>query len=93
MNWKKTENFKHDKLLNKIYRDLTLEEFKTSLKQNEIKVPEKLIKPIFFKFKKLSKNNNITVDLVIDKLRHFDNRKKTDNEFLKQYLRNLKKVN
>ena len=92
MNWKKTENFEQDELLNKIYRDLTIEEFKTNLKQNEIKVPEKLIKPIFYKFKKRARKNNITVDLVVDKLRHFDKGKRTDNEFLKQYLRKLKKV-
>ena len=93
-NHKKVENFKQDKLLNKIYRDLTLEEFEKDLKHNEIHVPKKLSKILFYRFKKRSNQNNITADYVIEKLRHFDNKgKKISMKFLKQYMKNLKETN
>lgn len=89
-NNKKVENFEQDKLLNKIYRDLTLEEFKKDLKHNEINIPEKLIKVIFFKFKKMAENDNINIDFVINKLRVFDKTEKhNNNDFINKYIKKI----
>lgn len=88
-NYKKVETFKQEKILNKIYRDLTLEEFRNDLKHSEIQVPTKLIKPIFHKFKTKARENKMTVDFAVKKLRHFDKQCKTDTEFMKKYLLTL----
>ena len=91
MNYQKTENFKQEKILNKIYQDLTLEEFRKDLKHSEIQVPTKLIKPIFYKFKTKAHENKMTVDFAVKKLSHFDKTCKTDTEFMKKYLLSLNK--
>ena len=91
MNYRKTENFKQEQILNKIYKDLTLEEFQNDLKHSEIQVPSKLIKPIFYKFKTKANENKMTVDFAVKKLRHFDKKCKNDTQFIKKYLLSLNK--
>lgn len=90
MNKKQIENFKQEEILNNIYRDLTLEEFKRDLKESEINVPEKLIKPIFYKFKTNARENKMTVDFAIKKLKPFEKTSISDIEFMKKYLLLLK---
>lgn len=89
MNRRQMENFKQEKILNTIYKDLTLEEFRKDLKHSEIQVPTKLIKPIFHKFKTKARENKMSVDFAVKKLRHFDKKCKTDTEFMKKYLLTL----
>lgn len=87
MNKKQIENFEKDDILNNIYMDLTLEEFKRDLKESEINVPEKLIKPIFYKFKTKARENKMTVDFAIKKLKPFE---KGSKKNIKTYLLSLK---
>jgi hypothetical protein len=89
INNQKIENFKQEQILNAIYKDLTLEEFRKDLKHSEVQVPTKLIKPIFHKFKTKARENKMTVDFAVKKLRHFDKKCKTDKEFMKKYLLSL----